>query len=95
MFWVAALAYRVVASTLFAQIPLLFVVKSAFDSFFAPTFRAFKFFIHMLILQRISNFSNARKRYINKLSQSIYLSHKEMAQFTLEGGGCYDLSFPS
>ena len=61
MFWVAALAYRVVASTLFAQIPLLFVVKSAFDSFFAPTFRAFKFFIHMLILQRISIFSNAKK----------------------------------
>ena len=38
---------------------MLFIIKAAFDSSFAPAFRAFKLFIHTLILQRISNFSNA------------------------------------
>ena len=59
MLRVAALAYRVVAPAFFAQISLLFIIESAFDSFFAPTLRAFKFFIHAFILQCISNFSNA------------------------------------
>ena len=59
MLRVAALAYRVVASTFFAQISLFFIVESAFDSFVAPAFRAFKFFIHAFILHCISNFSNA------------------------------------
>ena len=61
MFWIAALAYCVVTSTLFAQISLLFIIKAAFDSSFAPTFRAFKFFIHAFILHCVSNFSNASK----------------------------------
>ena len=60
MLWVAALAYRVVASTVFAQISLFFIVESAFYSFFAPAFRAFKFFIHTLFLHHISDFSNAK-----------------------------------
>ena len=59
MLRVAALAYRVVASTLFAQISLFFIVESAFYSFFAPAFRAFKFFIHAFILHCISDLSNA------------------------------------
>ena len=59
MFRVAAVAYRVMAPSLFAQISLLFIVESAFYSFFAPAFRAFKVFIHTLILHYISNFSNA------------------------------------
>ena len=63
MLWVAALAYRVVASTFFAQISLFFIVESAFYSFFAPAFRAFKFFIHVSILHCVSDFSNARKTY--------------------------------
>ena len=59
MLRVAALAYRVVASTLFAQISLFFIVESAFYSFVAPAFRAFKFFSHTLNLHCISDFSNA------------------------------------
>ena len=59
MFWVATLSYCIVAPTIFAQISLLFIVESAFYSFFAPAFRAFKFFIHTLILHHISDFSNA------------------------------------
>ena len=43
MFWIAALAYRVVAATFFAQISLFFIIESALDSFFAPAFREFKF----------------------------------------------------
>ena len=59
MFWVATLSYCIVAPTIFAQISLLFIVESAFHSFFAPAFRAFKFFIQTLILHHISDFSNA------------------------------------
>ncbi len=59
MFWIAALFYCVMASTFFAQISLFFVVKSAFYSFFAPAFQAFKFFILVSILLCVSVFSNA------------------------------------
>ncbi len=59
MFWVAALSHCVVTPAFFAQISLFSVVKSAFYSFFAPAFRAFKFFIHTLILHCVSVFSNA------------------------------------
>ena len=57
--WVAALAYRVVAPALFAQLSLFFIIESAFYSFFAPALRAFKFFIHAFFLQYVSDFSNA------------------------------------
>ena len=50
MLRVAALAYRVVASTLFAQISLFFIVESAFYSFVAPAFRAFKLVYLALVL---------------------------------------------
>ena len=60
LLWVAELAYRVVASTFFAQISLFFIVESAFYSFFAPAFRAFKFFIHTLFLHYVPYFSNAQ-----------------------------------
>ena len=62
MFRVAAVTYHVMAPALFAQISLLFIVESAFYSFFAPAFRAFKFFIHTLILHHISDFSKAKTR---------------------------------
>ena len=58
MFVVATLSHCIVASTIFAQISLLFIVESAFYSFFVPAFRAFKFFIHTLILHHISDFSD-------------------------------------
>ena len=49
MLQVAALPYRVVATEYFTQISLVFVVNSAFYSFVAPEFRAFKLFIHVII----------------------------------------------
>ncbi len=73
MLRVSALAYRVVASTLFAQISLFFIVESAFYSFFAPAFRAFKFFIHAFILHCILSFSNA-----NGLKLFIYNAKKHI-----------------
>ncbi len=66
MFWVAALAYRVVAPTFFAQLSLSFIIESAFYSFFAPTFRAFKFFFHAFILHCVLSFCNANlKMFLN------------------------------
>ena len=59
MLRVAALAYRVAEPAFFAQISLFFIVESAFYSVVFPAFRAFKFFIHTLILQCVSKFSNA------------------------------------
>ena len=55
----AVLAYRVAATTHFAQISLFFVVKSAFYSFFAPTFKFFSmlsFCTAHRILEMSSNF---------------------------------------
>ena len=60
LLWIAALFYRVVAFALFAQISLFFVVESAFYSFFAPAFRAFKFFNQTFTLHQVWIFSNAR-----------------------------------
>ncbi len=65
--WIAATFYRVVASTIFAQISLIFVVKAAFYSLVAPAFQAFKFFIHTLVLHCILIFSNTYHKLLSRM----------------------------
>ena len=63
--WVAALAYRVVAPALFAQISLFFIIESAFYVLVAPAFRAFKFFFHAFNLG-IANFAYIAAIFTNR-----------------------------
>ena len=78
--WIAAMFYCIVAPTGFAQISLFFIIESAFYSFFAPAFWAFKFFLHTLILQHVFVFSNARNCTFDlNLLTSHYIKNKNNA----------------